>query len=149
MGELVPEQRHHLAIEAFHVLTTWLVPRASLIVAGSVVDQRFADVLRAQIAELNLQQAMLVATTSMPILAALLQRAEVLVTVAQEGPVPALDRARQIQVPVVATGECTNKPGVLLLPTDTGPVLLAEAIAELLIHPQLRRQIATTGGRER
>jgi glycosyltransferase involved in cell wall biosynthesis len=153
VGQILPHKRPDLLVHAFHILTTYLVPEANLILVGSPRLRRFRQALQEQIAELGLARAWLTGAVSGGALRAFYERADVFVTASDhEGFCVPLIEAMAFDIPVVARAttaipETLGGAGLLLEPTD-GPAVMAEAMAEVLTDTALHQQLVD-GGRNR
>lgn len=147
VGQLLPHKRPDLLIQAFHVLVTYLVPDARLMLVGSGVIPVYRQALQELINELNLVGAGLVGRVTDAELASYYRRADVFVTASEhEGfCVPVLE-AMSFGTPVVARAHAaipeTLGGAGLLLPPDDDPVLMAEAMAMAMTEGAVRQQLA-------
>jgi len=154
VGQILPHKRPDLLLSAYHVLVTYLVPDAYLALVGSCPQPGYRQVLESFRLQLNLHRAWLPGRVSAAALAAWFRAAAVFVTVSEhEGVcVPVLE-AMAFDVPVVARA-CAAIPETLggaglLLPPDDDPVLVAEAVAEVLGNDGVRRGLVAAGERRR
>jgi glycosyltransferase involved in cell wall biosynthesis len=151
VGQLLPHKRPDLLLKAFHILITYLVPDARLLMVGNSQRlpayrkalERFRD-------ELNLQWALIDGSVSDPEFVAYYRRADVFVTASEhEGFCVPLLEAMAFEVPIVARAHAaipeTLGDAGLLLPPDDDPALLAEALAELIRNAALRRELIGRG----
>lgn len=153
VGQLLPHKRCDLVIEAYHVLVTYLVPEAKLILVGTGRLPAYRHSLQMLISELNLVGCGLAGAVSDAALAAYYRRADVFVTASEhEGFCVPIVEAMSFDVPVVARSAAAIPETVadagLLLPDDEDPVLLAEAVAAVITNEGLRHELARRG-RER
>jgi glycosyltransferase involved in cell wall biosynthesis len=153
VGQILPHKRPELLVQAFHVLVTYLVPEANLVLVGSPRLPRFRQAVQDQIAELGLHRAWLTGAVPAGTLRSFYERADVFVTASDhEGfCVPVLE-AMSFDVPVVARAttaipETVGDAG-LLVAADDGPIMLAEAMAEVLTDSDLQTDL-TARGRQR
>lgn len=152
VGELLPHARPDLLIHAYHVLVTYLLPEVNLIMVGAGRLRRFFHALQYSVAELNLPRAWLTGGVSDAQLAAFFRHADVFVTASEhEGFCAPLAEAMAMDLPIIARSyaavpETLGGAG-LLLPPDDDPVLLAEAMAEMLTNHDLRKACASAGRR--
>ena len=150
VGQILPHKRPDLLLEAYHVLITKLVPDANLVLAGHARNRAYANVFRAQLEELSLPGARFLGSVTPAELAACFHRATAFVTASEhEGVCVPLLEAMSFDLPVVARdhgaiAETMGGAG-LLLPADSGALLMGEALAELASSPTLRADLATRG----
>jgi glycosyltransferase involved in cell wall biosynthesis len=134
----------------FHVLTTFLIPEAALVLVGSARVPGYVSALKTFAAQLALGRAQFAGSVSVPQLAAGYRNADVFVTMSEhEGFCVPLLESMSFDLPVVARG-CGAIPetlgdGGLLLPPEPDPTLAAEAIAEVLEQEALRRRLVARG----
>jgi len=153
VGQLLPHKRVDLLLEAYHVLTTYLRPEAHLVVLGTGRFERYSRALAQLVAELNLSQARLPGWLTLEELAAHYRNAAVFVTMSEhEGVCVPLLEAMSFDVPVIARRfaaipETMGDAG-LLLPADAGPLLVAEAMDELIGSEPLRAELIRRGRRQ-
>ena len=150
VGQLLPHKRPDLLIKAFHVLTTYLLPEANLILVGAGRLRRYRDTLQHMVAELNLPRAWLAGPVTDAQLAAFYRHADAFVTASEhEGFCAPLVESMAMEVPVVARSFAaipeTLAGAGLLLPPDEDPALLAEAMAEMLDNDALRAACVRRG----
>ncbi len=152
VGQLLPHKRPDLLVEAYHVLVTKLVPEATLILAGYPRLAAFERVFVQLVRELNLPGAWLLGGVTPEELVAAYRGATVFVTASEhEGLCVPLLEAMAFDLPVLARAftaipETLGDAG-LLLPADSDPLLLAEAMAELCESPALRVELVARGRR--
>jgi len=152
-GDVLPHRRPNRLLSAYHVLVTYLVPDAYLAIVGPSPRPGYRDVLESFRLQLNLHRAWLPGPVGGPAArAAWLRAAAVFVTDGdgEDVAVSALE-AMAFGVPVVARaadgfGDAVAGGGLVLPPGDD-PVLLAEALAEVLGNDDLRRSLAAAGRR--
>jgi L-malate glycosyltransferase len=153
VGQLLPHKRPDLVLQAYHLLTSALVPNAHLALLGKGRLERYERAVRVLAMELNLHRARIPGWVSPEQLAAHYRRADVLVTMSEhEGVCVPLLEAMSFDVPVVARAfgaipETMGDAG-LLLPAEADPILAAEALAEVLTNQTLRSELVRRG-RER
>jgi glycosyltransferase involved in cell wall biosynthesis len=146
VGQLLPHKRVDLLLQAFHVLSTHLVPEARLVVAGIGRLAPYRRALEGLLHELGLHRATLTGHITASQLAACWSVADVFVTASEhEGFCIPLAEAMANGVPIVAR-RCAAIPETvagagLLLDEDAGPELLAEGMAEVLGNPALRDEL--------
>ncbi|HZI39325.1 MAG TPA: glycosyltransferase [Acidimicrobiia bacterium] len=142
VGQLLPHKRPDLLIEAYHILVTYLVPDANLMLVGAGRLPAYHRALDHFVFELNLPKASIVGSVSDAELAAFYRRADLFVTASEhEGFCVPLVEAMAFDVPIVARAhgaipETLDGAGILL-PPEEDPKLLAEAMAEVLETPAL------------
>lgn len=150
VGQLLPHKRPDLLLQAYHVLTTYLLPDAHLVLLGPGRLERYRRALITLAAEMNLHRARIPGWLTVEQLAAYYRRADVFATMSEhEGVCVPLLEAMSFDVPVVARAfgaipETMGGAG-LLLPAEDDPVLCAEAIEEILTDHDLRKRLATRG----
>lgn len=151
VGQLLPHKRPDLLLKAFHVLTTYLVPDARLLLVGhSRQVPAYRKALERYRAELNLTWALIEGSKTDAEFVAYCRRADVFVTASEhEGFCVPLLEAMAFQVPIVARAfaaipETLGDAG-LLLPPEEDPVLIAEALAEVIRNAALRRELVERG----
>ncbi len=146
VGQLLPHKRIDLLLQAFHVLSTHLVPEARLIVAGVGRLPRYREALVGLVHQLGLYRATLTGHISDAELAACWSVADVFVTASEhEGFCMPLAESMAHGVPLLAR-RCAAIPETvadagLLVDADAGPQLLAEGMAELLDNVALREEL--------
>jgi glycosyltransferase involved in cell wall biosynthesis len=139
-----------LLLKAFHVLTTYLVPDARLVLVGASRLAPYGRALRRFATELNLSGVRFAGSVTEAGLATLFRRADALVTASEhEGFCVPLIEAMSFGVPIVARANAaipeTLGGAGLLLPGDAGPEILAEAMAEILTNNDLRGRLIGAG----
>jgi glycosyltransferase involved in cell wall biosynthesis len=150
VGQLLPHKRPDLLLQAYHVLLTYLMPDAHLVLIGAGRNERYHHALVSLATEMNLHRARIPGWLTSEQLAAYYRRADVFATLSEhEGVCVPLLEAMSFDVPVVARpfGAIpeTMGDGGLLLPVDDDPILVAEALAELLSDDALRTEIVRRG----
>lgn len=151
VGQLLPHKRPDLLLKAFHVLVTYLIPDARLVVVGAGRLPAYRRALQAFVDELNLP-ASLVGSVSEAELAAYYRHAAVFVTASEhEGFCVPLVEAMSFDVPVVAreyaaVPETLGGAGILLPPIDD-PLLMAEALALAITDDEVRSALVDRGRR--
>jgi glycosyltransferase involved in cell wall biosynthesis len=152
VGQLLPHKRPDFLIEAFHILSTYLVERAQLIVIGTQRLSRYADAVRQLRQELNLRSVHLLGPVSEEELVGWYRRADLFATASEhEGFCAPLLEAMAFGVPITARAfaavpETLGDAG-LLLPDDAGPELAAEAMARVLQDGDLAAGLVERGRR--
>jgi glycosyltransferase involved in cell wall biosynthesis len=152
VGQLLPHKRPDLLVEAMHVASTYLDLPSTLLLVGQNGFARYADAIKAQIRELNMQQVHVVGPVADAQLAAMFRRAAAFVTVSEhEGFCVPLLEAMAFDVPVVARA-CAAIPETvgdagLLLPAWAGSELIAEAIVRVVRDTALRADLVDRGRR--
>jgi glycosyltransferase involved in cell wall biosynthesis len=150
VGQLLPHKRPDLLLQAYHVLTTYLLPEAHLVLLGPARLERYRQALVTLAAEMNLHQARIPGWLTPEQLAAHYRRADVFATMSEhEGVCVPLLEAMSFDVPVIARdfgaiAETMGGAGVLL-PPDDDPVLVAETLAEVLQAGALRSELVGRG----
>jgi glycosyltransferase involved in cell wall biosynthesis len=150
VGQMLPHKRPELLIEAYHILTTYLMPEANLVLAGNKLLRKFTDHIEFQINELNLNKAWLTGAVDLPTLVAFYRSATAFATMSEhEGFCVPLLEAMGFGVPVVAR-DCAAIPETMadagfLLPEDAAPELIAESLAEVITSTDLREDLIIKG----
>jgi glycosyltransferase involved in cell wall biosynthesis len=150
VSQLLPHKRPDLLILAYHVLVTWLRPRAELVLVGAPVLPAYTASLQRLVAELNLPGVWFAGAVDEAQLAAFYRGADVFVSAsAHEGFGLPIVEAMAAGVPVIATG-CAAVPETvagagLVLPCAAGPLLIAEAMDALLGSQELRAGFRAAG----
>lgn len=152
VGQLLPHKRPDLLLQAYHVLTTYLRPDAHLVLLGPGRFDRYRAALETLVREMNLHRARIPGWLTSAQLTAYYRRADLFVTMSEhEGVCVPLLEAMSFGVPVLARAfgaipETMGDAG-LLLPPEEDPVLIAEAMAEILASEPVRREIVGRGRR--
>lgn len=152
VGQLLPHKRPDLLVETLHVANTYLGLRVFLVLAGHNRFVRYAGAVSAQIRELNLPTAHVVGSLDDPRLAAMFTRARVFITMSEhEGFCVPLLEAMAFGVPIIARA-CTAIPETLgeagmLIPSNAGPKLAAEALLAVAEDQDLHADLAAAGHR--
>jgi glycosyltransferase involved in cell wall biosynthesis len=153
VGQLLPHKRPDFVVEAFHILSTYLVPDVLLLLVGPTRLPAYCDAVQTQIDELHLGRAVITGGVSRPELAAFFGAADLFVTASEhEGFCVPLLEAMAFDLPIIArrfgaVPETSGSAGLLLEATD-GPAVAAEAMAAVLGDRGLRAAMADSG-RER
>jgi L-malate glycosyltransferase len=151
VGQMLPHKRPDLLVSAFHVLTTHLMRDAHLALVGAGRHTRYPEAVREQARELGLLRSCHMPGWVEPAaLAAYYRAADVFATMSEhEGVCVPLLEAMRFDVPVVARrfGAVpeTMGAGGIVLPPDEDPVLVAEALAEVLSDTALRAALVARG----
>jgi glycosyltransferase involved in cell wall biosynthesis len=150
VGQLLPHKRIDFLIEAFHILSTYLVPEAQLIVIGAPRLPGYSYALQTQIDELHLERAWLTGSVTQPMLASCLRRAELFATASEhEGFCAPLLEAMSFDLPFQARRfgaiPATAGGAGLVLDPEDGPAVMAEAWSALIADPSLRATLAARG----
>jgi glycosyltransferase involved in cell wall biosynthesis len=152
VGQLLPHKQPDFLIQAYHALVTNIEPDAHLIVVGPSRLPQYTAALELLVRELQLPHAWLTGRVTDAELVAFYRRADVFVTTSEhEGFCAPLLEAMAFEVPIIARGfaaipETLGDAG-LLLPPDDGPLLIAEAMGELLANAPLRSELVGRGRR--
>lgn len=152
VGQILPHKRPELLVQAFHVLTTYLVPEAHLIMVGSPRLPRFHRAVQDQVAELGLSQAWLTGAVAPETLRSFYERADAFVTASEhEGFCVPLLEAMSFDLPIVARDAAaipeTLAGAGLMIGVDDGAMVLGEAMAEVLTNTSLRSALIERGRR--
>lgn len=149
VGQLLPHKRPDLLLQAFHILVTYLMPEARLVLVGGGRSPVYRAALEGFIGDLTLA-AWITGWVTDEELAALYRKASVFVTMSEhEGVCVPLVEAMAHGVPVVARSlaaipETIDGAGLLLPPADDA-ALAAEAISEVLANLPLREALVERG----
>jgi glycosyltransferase involved in cell wall biosynthesis len=150
VGQILPHKRPDLVLSAYHVLSTYLLPEACAVLAGSGRLARYRFAVQRYARELNLYKASLLGWVTDEQLAALYRRADLFVTASEhEGFCVPLLEAMAWDIPVVArrfaaVPETLGGAGLLVDPDD-GPLVLAEAMDAALTDPAVRNALVDSG----
>jgi L-malate glycosyltransferase len=150
VGQLLPHKRPDLLVEALHVVATYLIPEAHLVLLGPRRIPVFAAAVQRQIVELGLANAWIVGSVTPGQLRTYYERADVLVTASDhEGFCVPLLEAMSFDVPIVARGtsaipETLAGAGVMVDPSD-GALVFAEAWAQVATDIELRDALVARG----
>jgi len=153
VGQILPHKRPELLVQAFHILVTYLVPEANLVLVGSPRLPRFRQALQDQIAELGLHRAWITGAVPPETLRSFYERADVFVTASDhEGFCVPLLEAMSFDLPIVARATSaipeTLAGAGLTVDADDSPIVLAEAMAEVITDAEVRAELVRRG-RER
>ena len=152
VGQILPHKRPEFLVQAFHVLSTYLVPEANLVLVGNLRIPRFGQSVQGQISELGLSRAWLTGSVSAGTLRSFYERADLFATASDhEGFCVPLVEAMSFDVPIVARAttaipETVGGAGLLIEPDD-GPTMMAEAMAEVIGNAPLRADLIDRGAR--
>lgn len=146
VAQLLPHKRADLVLQAYHLLVTHHLPDAHLIVVGAQRHPRFAASIRALADDLRLPRCWMAGEVDDDVLAAMYQRADVLVVASEhEGMCVPLVEAMAFGIPIVARANAaipeTLGGAGLLLEGDAGAGLLAEALLAVLTDGALRADL--------
>lgn len=153
VGQLLPHKRPDLLLQAYHVLTTYLLPDAHLVLLGRTRNERYRRALGTFAAEMNLHRARIPGWLTTEQVAAYYRQADAFATMSEhEGVCVPILEAMSFDLPVLARAfgaipETMGRAG-LLLPAEEDPFLIAEAFAEILTSEALRSELIRRG-RER
>jgi glycosyltransferase involved in cell wall biosynthesis len=137
-------------VQAYHLLVTYLVPEARLVLVGAGRLPRYHRALHRQVEDLGLERAWLAGVVDDHELSALWRHATMFVTASEhEGFCIPLVEAMACGVPVLARS-CAAIPetvgdAALLLDGDAGPEVMAEAMAELIHNTELHAELQRRG----
>ena len=150
IGQLLPHKRPEFLLHAFHALTTHLRPDVHLWLVGAARLPAYAEALHDTVAALSMPNVRFISDVADAALQAILRRADLFVTASDhEGFCVPIVEAFAATTPVVArrrgaVPETVGDAGVLLDPGD-GPLVLAEAVAEVLANDPLRQTLIDRG----
>lgn len=150
VGQMLPHKRPELLLEAYHILSTYLIPEAMLVLAGNHRLPRFSEQLEHQLNELNLNRAWITGAVDDEMLVSFYRSATVFVTLSEhEGFCVPLIEAMGFDVPVIARNAAavpeTAGGAALLLPEHDDVTLTAEAMAEVIESAALRDDLIERG----
>lgn len=150
VGQFLPHKRPDLLVQAFHVLLTYLVPDAHLVLAGPATLAPYHRAVWLLAHELNLRTVWFAGRVSDAELISFYRRSDVFVTASEhEGFCVPLLEAMSFDLPVIARAHAaipeTLGGAGLLLPPDDDPVLLAEAMAAVMTDDGLRGELSRRG----
>ena len=150
VAQILPHKRPDLLLKAFHVLVTYLKPEAHLLIVGANRLPAYAHALEEFRRELNLGAASFRGSLDDGAWAAHYRRADVFVTASEhEGFLVPIVESMAFDLPIVARAhgaipETMGDAGVLL-PPEEDPVLMAEAVGEVLDNAALRDELVQRG----
>jgi L-malate glycosyltransferase len=153
VGQLLPHKRPDLLLQAHHILATYLLPDAHLVLLGPARNDRYRRALVSLATEMNLHRTRIPGWVTTEEMAAYYRQADAFATMSEhEGVCVPLLEAMSFDLPVVARPfgaipETIGNAG-LLLPPEEDPFLIAEALAEVLTCDALRSEL-TNRGRQR
>ena len=150
VGQLLPHKRPDLLLKAFHVLVTYHLPTAHLLLVGTNRLPGYARALERYRDEMNLGAASFRGSISLASWAAHFRRADAFVTASEhEGFLVPLVEAFAFETPTLARAHAaipeTMGDAGLLLPPEEDAILLAEAMAEILTNEPLRAELIERG----
>jgi len=154
VGQMLPHKRPDYLVQAFHILSTYLVPEARLALVGAPRVGAYRRRLFTYIDELNLFRLHRVGFVDDETLAAYWRRADAWVTASEhEGFLQPVLEAMGFDLPIVARSygavpETVGGAGVVIPPGD-GPEVFAEAMAEVLTNESLRARLVALGRQRR
>jgi glycosyltransferase involved in cell wall biosynthesis len=149
VAQMLPHKRIDLVLQAFHLIITHHLPDAHLIVVGSSRHQRYAESIRGLADDLALEHLWLAGEVDDDVLAAMYERADVLVVASEhEGVCVPLVEAMAFGIPIVARANAAIPETLggcgLLVEGDALAGLLAEALLAVLddgrVSAELRRR---------
>lgn len=150
VGQLLPHKRPDILLQAYCILATYLMPEARIALVGSARLLGYYQALQGFLRQANLPDAWLCGSLDLAELVAFYRSASLFVTASEhEGFCIPLLEAMGFGLPVVARDyaaipETLDGAG-FLLPKGTGPVLLAEAMAEVIEDAGLRNDLVARG----
>ena len=152
VGQFLPHKRPDFLLQAFHILSTYLVPGAHLALIGASRVLSYRHQLDELIRGLNLPRLHMVGAVPDEILAAYFHRADTFVTASEhEGFCVPLVEAMAFDVPVVARAFAaipeTVDDAALCIGRQDGPSVFAEAVSELASAPGIREELVERGRR--
>ncbi len=146
VAQLLPHKRADLVLQAYHLLVTHHLPEAHLVIVGAQRHPAYAERIRALAADLRLPNCWLAGEVEDDVLAAMYDRADVLVVASEhEGVCVPLVEAMAFDLPIVARANAaipeTLGDAGLLLDSDAGPGLLCEAMLAVVTDGTLRSEL--------
>jgi glycosyltransferase involved in cell wall biosynthesis len=150
IGQMLPHKRIDLLVQSLHVSSTYLGVPLLLMLVGHTRFVPYARAISQQLRELNLGRVHVVGSIPDAQLVALLRRAAAFVTVSEhEGFCVPLLEAMAFDLPVIARANAaipeTLAGAGMLLPSDAGPVLVAETLNEVWFNTDVRRALVERG----
>jgi glycosyltransferase involved in cell wall biosynthesis len=150
VGQLLPHKRPDLLLKAFHVLVTYHLPTAHLLLVGTNRLPGYAQALEQFREELNLGAASFRGALSLESWAAHFRRADAFVTASEhEGFLVPIVESFAFDKPIIARAHAaipeTLGGAGLLLPPEEDATLMAEAMAEVLTDDVLRKELVERG----
>ena len=152
LGQLLPHKRPDFLVQAFHILSTYLMPEAHLALVGAPRLEPYRRQLYRFIDELQLPRLHRVGHVPDDVFAAYWRRADAFVTASEhEGFLQPVLEAMAFDVPVVARSfgavpDTVGGAGIVLGSHD-GPAVFAEAMATVLTDKVLRAELVARGRR--
>lgn len=152
VGQQLPHKRPDFVLQAFYALSTYLDPDAHLVLVGAPRLPRYTSALEMLLHELHLPRAWIAGRVSDEELVAYYRRADLFVTASEhEGFCAPLLEAMTFDVPVLARSFAavpeTARDAAVLLDPDDGPLVMAEAMHELLHSDAVRAELVERGRR--
>jgi glycosyltransferase involved in cell wall biosynthesis len=150
VGQLLPHKRPDLLVQLGHVLSTFHDPETRVVMVGNARLEPYRVALAAYITELSLPNVWITGPVSKAELVAFYEAADIFVTMSEhEGFCIPLVEAMGFDLPIVARrhgaiAETLDQSGVVL-PSDAGPQLAAEAVIELLVSSDRRAKVVASG----
>lgn len=147
VAQSLPHKRADLVLQAYHLLVTHHLPDAHLIIVGAERHARYAATVRGLADDLRLARCWMAGEVDDDVLAAMYRRADVVVAASEhEGLCVPLVEAMAFGIPIVARANAavpeTLGGAGLLLDSDAGPELLAEALLAVLSDGRLHADLA-------
>jgi glycosyltransferase involved in cell wall biosynthesis len=150
VAQLMPHKRPDFLVEVLHFAQTYQRLRGSLLLVGHHRLVRYAQSIREQIHELNVERVHVPGPVRDAELAAMFAAASIVVTASEhEGFCVPLVEAMTFRTPVLARAcaaipETVRDAGMLIAPS-CGPALFAEALTEVLANDHVKSQFARRG----
>lgn len=153
VGQVLPHKRVEQTIEAVHILNSTYQLGVGLVICGAQRQHVYSHSLAQHMKSLPFAGVKMTGAVSDQHLATYYKAASVYLSMSDhEGLCIPPTEAMAVGTPVIAKGTCaipeTLGDGALLLPSDAGPVIAAEALNEVLANMKLRASL-NLGGRER
>jgi glycosyltransferase involved in cell wall biosynthesis len=152
VGQLLPHKRIDFLVDAFYILSTYLIPEAQLLLVGPHRLEPYHSAIQRQIDELHLERVWVTGAVPTNALATLFRKADVFATASEhEGFCVPLLEAMAFDLPFLArrftaVPETVGSAGLVVEPDD-GPATAAEALATLINDATLRQELVARGRR--
>ena len=150
VGQLLPHKRPDYLVQMMHVAETYMGANARLLLVGHQRLEKYANAIREQVRELNLDKVHLIGPVADSDLVAYFHAASAVVTSSEhEGFCLPLLEAMSMEKPILARSFAaipeTVGDAALLLPPHVGPTFYAEAMTELLANKPLQQHLVARG----
>jgi glycosyltransferase involved in cell wall biosynthesis len=150
VGQLLPHKRPDYLIQMMHLAETYQGAGARLLLVGHQRLEKYANAIREQVRELNLDKVHLIGPVPDADLVAYFQASSAVVTASEhEGFCLPLLEAMSMDKPIIARSFAaipeTVGDAALLLPPHVGPTFYAEAMTELMANRPLQEHLVARG----